>query len=231
MADPTKEQDFVNTIKEILKRLSNLEGRGVGNNMTLHTNAEQRGINVINQNQTEMIRFGRVQETNTNPILDFESDGLAIFNSDNGNKLGMWVDFVKGMIFPVIPSSWQESSAFKTITSGTFASIYNTWSYAIPSVWVSFAVYIAVDSGTTAEIKVQVAGVDTGTTQVISDPSSSHLCYFKAQLSQAQFATGPIQFDLFVRRASGGGNVYVYPPRDLVFGNPHTLPASCWEVS
>lgn len=229
MADPTLPQDFLNTIKSILKRLNNLEGRGIGNSLTVHTTAEQNGINIVNANDTEIARFGVLQRSNVNPILNFESDGIAVFNQDTGNTLAIWYDYVKGCIFPLVPTPWQKSGSSVIVTSGTFANIFDTISYAIPSKWVQCLVVVATDVGTTAEVKMQVAGVDMGTTQTVASGATNTL-WWKEELTQVVGA-GPVQFNLQVRRASGAGNVYVFEPRNLSFGNPHTLPASSWEVS
>jgi hypothetical protein len=232
MSDPTRPQDFVNTIKSILKRLANLEGRGIGNSLTVHTTAEQNGINVVNSTDTEVARFGVLQRQNSNPVLNFESDGVAIFNSSASNATSLWVDFDIGMMYPNIPFTWEQSNAAVTVTSGTFADIFNSWIYALPSKWVQAMTVVGTDVGTTAEVRMQWQGVNQGTTQTVGSGVTSNLLFKKVLSSPTPvIAGGPTLFGLQVRRASGAGNVYVYQPRSLAFGLIGAMPVSGWEVT
>lgn len=227
MADPTLPQDFTRTFKEIFKRLANLEGRGVGNNLSIHTNAEQHGINIINEDDVEEVRLGVLQAGNTNPILDFQSDGLAVFNSDAGNIPAVWYDYDKGTIYPHLPYSWQVSNTFVIVTSATFVPVYDTTVYSLPSTWLQFQIILTVAPTTTADIRVTMNGIQLGSIKALTTGQTN--LWFKVAHG-VTVTTGPQNFVIEVRRTSGAGDINVFQPKPLAFGTPHTLPVGGWET-
>jgi hypothetical protein len=122
------------------------------------------------------------------------------------------VDQANGFAIPWMSTGWKDVNASKTVTSGTFTAIYQTRAELIYSTELIFRVAFATDGSTTGEVQVRHETTDVlGSTLLLDAGLSTTFKYFRVAHGLTK-NTGPHNFYIYVRRASGAGNVTVYEP-------------------
>lgn len=238
MANPSVPPDFIKIIQSIQKRLDNLESRNASNNMTIRTTSEQRGLNVINEDDVEVVRIGKVQDGDDVPdelllTTDFDSDGIAVFDgstSDPSHPAFLWVDHKHGVILPQLAHPWKKPLDLQSVTSGTFADVYMAKVYVMTSAFLGFECILAADSATTGEAIVTMNGTQIGSTQSIA---ANSINYYNFRYEHGQPMNDGTQwnFAIQLRRTSGAGSVHCYEPNPLTIGAQYSLPVGGWAIS
>lgn len=112
-----------------------------------------------------------------------------------------------GMEAPHIPFEVYKANDFTVVTSGSFANIWQATASLLVSDTMLWTSLITVDAATTAEARLESAGLFT---DVLAIPTGSTNVQFK--WLHGKNLGGGMGVSLQVRRASGAGNVNVYSP-------------------
>lgn len=170
-------------------------------------------LKVLDNDGNVVGAVGRVQDGNTDPSLNFASDGFMVQSQAVEDGRVLWADAEKGIIAPPQAHGWQKFSDAKAVTAITFADAWTSRVETMTSLQARFTFGATCDIGSTAQVRVLAGGTQIGATMSLGSGGGDTYMFSGAHGVPLGF--GPVVFQIQARVASGSGNVWVYPPTDL----------------
>jgi hypothetical protein len=164
----------------------------------LMSDGTRRGVELLNQFGDSLLSFGELPDGSRGLLVESATDGWDLVK--------MTTD---GWAAPHLAGVPSDPAAVKSVTSGTFASQWQVTFGSVLGRGVEVMIPWATDVGTTGELQV-ISNVPS-TTQVVSLPSGGNSYKYVRWTPGLRPGTGPLILQVQARRASGAGNVYVYP--------------------
>ena len=139
-------------------------------------------------------------------------------NPSNGGNTWLRID-AAGIDHPYLSHPWAKNGDFVAVTGGAFAAIFSCRIELVTNVKVRARVVVTCDVGSTGEFRLreQASGAVTNTVSIGSGGSISQTFSWDLTGSLV-LGTGPSVIEFQARRVSGGGNVNVYAPMELILG-------------
>lgn len=161
-----------------------------------------------------------IQDEDGNPIATFgpvntPNQGVMLHS---GGVTGLHWDTEEGLLNPYEHVHFRDMSDTRTFTNTSHADAWSCSVEMIQSIYLKVTLWLYVDTGTVAEVRLQRNG-GAGTTTVThnGDNSTRTLsCYWE---HGGLLNSGPHAFNISVRRVSGTGNVSAFTPHGLTLGN------------
>lgn len=142
--------------------------------------------------------------------------GLPVYRADSD-----------GVSYPRQPLQMFKAGDYVSVASGTFTRTWNlVCSYATGDA-VQVQVYLLADAATTGEAQLTVNLGGSPVTAIQAIPAASG-AYFEWKWAPPGLVvgTGPIQVGLEIRRTSGAGSVYAYPPNQAFHSTAAAIAAT-----
>lgn len=231
MSEPVRPENLGTILKEIERRLSNLETAPRGPHTSvkngrmrfLDDNDNQvvvldgEGLKVYDDSGNLRVRAGYINPTSGYGLSVFEAGGALMFefNDDGGRTPALQTSFV--------PNLAAFNGFYTPVTAGAFADVYEAQFAVISHRGLGVPVICTSDVGTTGEFRIRSGA--GGTTSAVTVPSGSAgtLQLFE-WLHGEDISTGPTSFFVQARRTAGAGDVNVYLPTRAALMDP--LPCS-----
>jgi hypothetical protein len=160
-------------------------------------------------------------------LLDDDSYGLQVFdeNGDTAFKASG-----VGLTDPGINLPYRQGATpMGPITSGSFTLTWETSLGVITHDAIRWGSLIQTDAATTAEayLTIPQLGVTSVTKSVAASNNSNVTAWkWKPPLPIGKYAPGGYLVQMYVRRATGAGNVYAYAPDALYMANSADIGAT-----
>lgn len=192
---------FAEIIRKLESRIAALEGAPlVGSNLTM-----------VDDHGDVRVRIGRMTAAGggTGTVYGFE----GVTQPGNADWPGGF-PFLRvssdGAEYPYISTAWIDPALFKSVTSGTFADVYQSFNGLIEHKYVSAYIRVATPVGTTGEIRLANVTTSTQSPAVAVPSNTNGYLLVPAWAHGSMLWTGPILFSVQARRLTGSGNVDVY---------------------
>lgn len=214
MADETLfPDDLILQLKQLERRVRTLES----SNRLLSGSIQGGTLKVLAPD------LGKIAEIGS--IFGGGTDGLLVYAADHATVI-LDADRVQGFASPWMSSAWHDPADLHTITSGTFATTWQTLTELMWSTQVLFRCVVITDGATTGELRVTMAGTAVSNVKTIPI-STSGFVEFRWQHGLA-IGGGPVVTVLDARRASGAGLFQVSHPYPLHYGAGMSPVAGGW---
>jgi hypothetical protein len=146
-------------------------------------------------------------------------NGLIVQNPTTTIPM-IWAGDGGGLLDPYLGHDWRVPNTAASVVSGTMVAAWESRVELVTCKWVKLSVTAACSDGTTSG-EMQLV-TDVGPATAVKAIPLGSTVPFESTLYWTHGLTlesGPINFQVTARRTAGAGQVFVYTPRELTFGN------------